>query len=230
MIEKLEVDSVILAYNSKVILQDVYLKSEIGKVTGILGRNGCGKSSLLKIIYGEILNIDKSVRINGKTLLGSFRSPKDLQYLPQENFIPKNLRLKRVFKDFDLSYSEFFNLFPTYQNYFNTKVGNLSSGQTRLIELYIILKSKTKFCLLDEPFSHIMPKHVSEIQKLINREKVNKGIIITDHMYKNVLDISDELYLISNGKTHKIKELKELEHLGYLRMKNDIAAYESRQP
>ena len=219
MTDKLEVDSVILTYKSRVVLQDVYLKSEVGKVTGILGRHGCGKSSLLKIIYGDILIKDKSVRLNGKTLVGSHRSTENFRYLPQDNFIPKSLKLKRVFEDFNLNFSEFTTLFPTYKNSYNKKVEYLSGGQTRLIELYIILKSTTKFCLLDEPFSHIMPKDISMIQKLIQQEKMNKGIIITDHMYKIVLELSDNLYVINNGKTHLINDVKELESLGYLRIK-----------
>ncbi len=67
----LEVDGVILEFNSKRILQDVYLKSESGKVTGLLGRNGSGKSCLMKIIYGELVPNDKSVRIDGHALLNN---------------------------------------------------------------------------------------------------------------------------------------------------------------
>lgn len=53
MINQLEIDSVILELNSKRILQNVYLKSETGKITGLLGRNGTGKSCLMKILFGR---------------------------------------------------------------------------------------------------------------------------------------------------------------------------------
>ncbi len=64
MKHSLEVDSVILEYAKNRVLQDVYLKVEIGFVKGLLGRNGSGKTCLMNIIYGEIKTNDKSIRIN----------------------------------------------------------------------------------------------------------------------------------------------------------------------
>ena len=72
--------------------------------------------------------------------------------------------------------------------------------------------------MLDEPFSQIMPIHVDTIKKLIKREKEKKGIIITDHMYKDIIDICDNLYVINNGKTYLTKNIKDLEILGYARI------------
>ena len=68
MENRLEIDSVQLSFGEKAILKSIYIKSETGKVTGILGRNGCGKSCLLKLIFGEIHSSEKSVRINGEAL------------------------------------------------------------------------------------------------------------------------------------------------------------------
>ena len=96
MTNLLEVDSVILEFDSKRVLQNVYLKSETGKVTGLLGRNGAGKSCLMKIMFGELIPNDKSIRINGNALVTSDRSPKDLRYLPQKRFVPNSLTIKRV--------------------------------------------------------------------------------------------------------------------------------------
>lgn len=59
----LEIDSVILEYGLKRILQNVYLKTETGKITGLLGRNGSSKSSLMKILFGELNPSNKSIRL-----------------------------------------------------------------------------------------------------------------------------------------------------------------------
>ena len=211
----LELDSVILEYKTKRILQDVYLKSETGKVTGILGRNGTGKSSLMRILFGEIIPTDKSIRINGNSLVSSYRSPEDLRYLPQSKFIPKSLTISRIFKDFKLDFSDFVNAFPEFEKFYKSKLIKLSGGEGRIIEIYSILVSQTKFCMLDEPFSQVMPMHIETIKNLISREKRNKGILITDHMYKHVIDISDDLYLIKDGKTNLTSDVKDLETLGY---------------
>ena len=212
----LTIDSVILEYGRRRILQDIYLSCETGKIIGLLGRNGTGKTSLLKTIFGEVFPSSKSVRINEKALLGSYRSYKDIKYLPQSNFIPKSLTLKRVFEDFDLDFQSLVNDFSIFQSLYDIKIKHLSGGERRIIEIYLILVSETKFCLLDEPFSQIMPVHVDTIKKIISREKENKGIILTDHLYQHVLSLSDKIHVINNGKTNIAKDIHDLEHLGYV--------------
>jgi len=218
MTHTLEVDSVILEFDSKRVLQDVYMKSETGKVTGLLSRNGAGKSCLMKIIFGELVTNDKSIRLNGNAINNEYRCPGDIRYLPQGRFIPKYLIIKRIFDDFELDYSEFTNEFPEFEKFYKAKFKNLSGGEQRIIEIYAILASKTKFCMLDEPFSHVMPVHVDAIKKLILKEKKNKGIIITDHLYKHIIDICDNLYVINNGKTYLTKSIQNLVTLGYVRI------------
>lgn len=213
----LEVDSVILAFGERRILQDVFLKNKTGQITGILGRNGSGKTCLLNIIYGELKTADKSIRIDDTTIFEGYKHPKNLRYLPQFNFIPKNLRIKRIFKDFSLDFAQFSAYFPSFVKYYNSPLKNLSVGECRIVEIYTILASKTKFCLLDEPFSQIMPVHIQTIKNIINKEKQNKGIIITDHLYNHVLDICDNIYLIADGKTHLTKSKDDLVRLGYIR-------------
>jgi ABC-type multidrug transport system ATPase subunit len=212
----LEVDSVILEFNSKRVLQDVYMKSETGKVTGLLGRNGSGKSCLMKIIYGDLLLTDKSVRLNGKSIDKEYRSPRDIRYLPQRQFMPKFLTIKRIFEDFELDFSDFKNEFPEFEKFYKSKLKNLSGGEQRIVEIYAILASKTKFCMLDEPFSQVMPLHVESIKNLILREKKYKGIIITDHLYKDIIEICDNLYVINNGKTYLTKSVQDMVTLGYI--------------
>ena len=99
MTNTLEIDSVILEFGSKRVLQNVYLKCETGKITGLLGRNGSGKSCLMNIMYGELIPNDKSIRFNGESFIDNKRNPQDLRYLPQFSFIPKSLS--------NLSYSIF---------------------------------------------------------------------------------------------------------------------------
>jgi len=218
MSQTLEIDSVILEFDNKRVLQDVYFKSETGKVSGLLGRNGSGKSCLLRIIYGELIPTDRSVRLNGQTLFDAFQYPNNIRYLPQFGFIPKSLTIKRIFKDFKHDFSDFINVFPGFKKYYNTRLKKLSGGERRIVEIYSILVSKTKFCMMDEPFSHVMPVHIDAIKDLIVREKKNKGIIITDHLYQHIVDICDELYVIKNGKTYLTKSLQDLETLGYARV------------
>ena len=221
MKHSLEVDSVILEFDTKRVLQDVFLKIETGKTCGILGRNGTGKTCLMNIIYGELKATNQSIRLDGKAYFNGFRDPFTLRYLPQHKFIPGNLNIKRVFKDFDLNISEFLEYFPDFEKHYNNKIKQLSGGESRIIEVYTILVSKTKFCMLDEPFSQVMPVHVEKIKTLINAHKKNKGIIVTDHLYEHIIDICDEIYAIMNGKTYLLKDTSDLVKLGYISKNKD---------
>ena len=213
----LEIDSVILEFGSKRVLSDVYIKCETGRVTGLLGRNGAGKTCLMKIAHGMLNPLNKSVRIDGKVLPGSRRRSSEMMYLPQHYFIPGHLDLKRIFADFLLDFSQFAETFPELAKFFRSKVRQLSVGERRIVETYIIIRSRTMFCLLDEPFTHITPVCHERIRNLIIAEKASKGILVTDHMYQQVADISDGLYFIRDGVTYLTRGPEDLQLMGYVR-------------
>ncbi len=216
MAHRLEVDSILLEFGNKLVLQDVFFHCETGKVIGLLGRNGAGKSCLLNIIYGVLPLVNKSVRLDGKALSRNYRDPNDFRYLPQFSFVPKRNRLRRLFRNFELDFERFVRYFPEFRKYYRSKLSKLSGGEQRIVEVYLILASKTKFCLLDEPFSQVMPLHVETLKRIIRDESRNKGIVLTDHLYKHVTTVCDDLYVITNGKTYLTREADDLKRLGYI--------------
>ena len=217
MNHRLEIDSIQLAFNERSILSDIYLKCETGKITGLLGRNGQGKSCLMKIIYGT-LSAEKSIRFDAITQQTAFKRPDLLLYLPQFNFIPKNVTLKRIFTDFELDFSNFLIAFPEFTKQYHSPIANLSGGERRLIEVYVIVKSKSQFAMLDEPFTHLNPLQIAKVQTLLVNEKENKGLLITDHMFRHITTISNDLYVLNNGKTYLTKNISDIELLGYARV------------
>ena len=218
MIHTMEADGIQLEFGQRKILTDIYIKCQTGKITGLLGRNGQGKSCLMNIIYGSLKNADKSIRFDNIAVVHPFKKTHLLRYLPQFNFIPGSLTLKRIFQDFNIDFPEFEKEFPDYKLRYTTTFNNLSAGQRRLIEIYLIIKSPAQFVILDEPFTHIMPRHIEIIQDIIIKEKERKGFLITDHMYQYVMDICDDLYLLKDGKIHLTKGPDSIESLGYIRL------------
>ena len=93
----LKVDSVQLAFNDRKILQDVYLDCKQGEIIGLLGRNGSGKSSLLKIIFGTLAPSYKYVSINNEYIYRGFHQNR-IAYLPQHNYLPRGLRVHQLAK------------------------------------------------------------------------------------------------------------------------------------
>jgi len=211
-----ELDNVELYFKNKRILNGIYLKAETGKVTAILGRNGCGKSSLLNIAFGNLKPKYKLVRLDNKPLLKPLYAIGIAKYLPQYNFIPDELKLSFIFKLYDLNWSDFIEKFEAFSIYENSKFKKLSGGERRIIETYIILKAKSEIVFLDEPFSHLTPLHIETVKNLIAKEKTEKAIIISDHMYQHIIEVSDSIYLLKNGTTKKIEKLTELEDYKYL--------------
>jgi len=212
----LEIDNVELYFKEKRILNGIYLKAETGKITGILGSNGCGKSCLLNIIFGNLKPKYKLIRIDSKPVLKPLYQTKLVAYLPQHYFIPNGMKVKTAFKLFNVLWENFIVDFESFSIFRNTNFNKLSGGERRVIETYIILKSDRKIVLLDEPFSHLAPLHIDKLKALISEEKQHKTIIITDHMYRHIIDVSDNIYLIKNGHTKRINNLSELEDYNYL--------------
>jgi len=217
MANLLEIDSVQLKFGDRTILNDIYIQSKTGKITGILGRNGCGKTCLLKLIFGEISTPEKSVRINGNVLLEDYRNPDDIKMLPQFNYLPKYVKVIQAFKYFNADFGEFCDLFNEFRAWSHFKIKELSGGNIRIVETFLILKSNTKFCILDEPFSHLSPKNVEVFREIIKQEKEKKGIIMTDHIYQCITELSDDLYVLNNCASYKIDNINDLKEHGYLR-------------
>jgi ABC-type multidrug transport system ATPase subunit len=215
MIHKLEADSIQLNFGERRILSDVYLKCETGKITGLLGRNGQGKTCLMDIIYGTLKTENKSIRVDDVSLSPAFKTPVLLSYLPQFNFIPGSFTLKRIFSDFDIFYPDFEMYFPDFESKSELSLKNLSGGERRMVEVYVIIKSKSLFSLLDEPFTHLMPIQIEKVKEILQTEKDNKGFLITDHIYRDIIDICDEIYVLSDGKLHLTKDFSDIEALGY---------------
>jgi ABC-type lipopolysaccharide export system ATPase subunit len=221
MKHKLEADSIHIEFGGRTILSDIYLHCQTGWICGLLGRNGQGKSSLMKIIYG-ILPSEKSVRFNNIHYNEAYKQNHLISYLPDYSFIPKSLSLKRVFEDFEVEYSSFEKLFPEFVSKHRSTLGSLSGGGKRIVELFVIIKTPTLFAFLDEPFSHISPIQIEQIKDLLLERKNNKGFLITDHMYKHVIDVSDKLYVLVNGKLHLTKSIEDIETLGYVRINQGL--------
>jgi len=217
MTHTLEVDSIQLEFDKRRILSSIYLKCETGKITGLLGRNGEGKTCLMRVVYGS-LKCEKSIRFDNTAYHEAFKRPDLLLYLPQFNFIPKSLSLKRVFKDFELNYKLFENKFPEFTSRDKSIIANLSGGEHRLVELYIIVKSKSQFAMLDEPFTHLNPKQIEKVKELLLEEKQNKGFLVTDHMFRHIVDICDNVYVLTNERTQLTKSIDDIEMLGYARL------------
>jgi ABC-type multidrug transport system ATPase subunit len=218
MKDLLEVDSVMISFDDRQMLTDCYLRCETGDVIGILGRNGCGKSTLLKIIFGTQITINKSIRINGKVYSHPYKHGNLVAYLPQHDFLPKNISIKRIINIYIPTPAgrEKLENDLRLKKHLKKRISELSGGELRYLEILLLVNLDAKFILLDEPFSKIEPLYKEVIIDLIREYRSTKGFIITDHDYNNIITTSDRIILITNGVCKPVDLLTELEHWNYV--------------
>lgn len=213
----LEADSIRYSVGLRKILSDVYLKLEVGRVLGLLGRNGSGKSSLLEILFGSKSADSKNVRIDGKRFHRPFLSGK-VAYLPQNMFLPSGKKVSWAL-DFFLEDEGRIQALKSEERIgkmLPLKIRGLSGGLRRYLEVALILNLDAEFILLDEPFSEVEPIYRERIKAWIRSASARKGIILTDHDYPNVMDVSHASVLLLDSRLTEIKDQADLRRYRFL--------------
>lgn len=215
----LNVESVTKSFGSKQLLNNISLQCETGKVMAIFGRNGCGKSTLLKILFGTVRPDTVIATVDGKIF-----DPKEniaggtIGYLPQDSFLPKSMKVRDLVplycKDAEAQDKIFY--YKGIDRLTNTKAGNLSLGELRYLEIIMTGHLDHSFLLLDEPFSMIEPLYKEMIKEFIDKLRLTKGIIATDHYYNDMLEVADYSYIIKDGATIPVNGVADLQRNGYL--------------
>ncbi len=214
----LEVDSVRLNFGERALLHGAYVRINEGEIVGLLGRNGTGKSTLLAVMYGIQAAQDACVRLNGTYIPKLYQLHGQVGYLPQQSFIPPFLRVRQAFALYQTDVSAVRAYFPGIDEWLPYRFGELPPGRRRLLETLTITGSPASFLLLDEPFHSLSQLEVETLANWLVASKQNKGLLITDHAYRTVLDLSDRVYLLTGqGQTKRLQEpLAQLRQLGYL--------------
>ncbi|MBT2620616.1 ATP-binding cassette domain-containing protein [Chryseobacterium sp. ISL-6] len=214
----MKIDSIIKTFGNKTILHDIFLSCSKGEIIGLLGSNGMGKSTLLKIIFGSVSADQKYIKVNEKLIKNTFDNNGVIKYLPQFNFLPSHIKIKSIIHSFcNKENLAFLINHPLLKPFLNSKPNQLSGGQKRIIEILLIIYSSAEYILLDEPFKNIDPIHINELKDCIVKESKNKGIIITDHNYTEILDIATRTVLLYNGSIKEVKNQEDLKFFKYLK-------------
>lgn len=210
------VDSVHLEFGQNQVLQSAYLTAKTGRVTGVLGRNGTGKSCLFKCIMGGIKPQNIFIRFNDELDTDYGHIGNRVKYLPQNLFMPNNMTLDEAFSLYGVDYDGLVTFETKFHTYQHRAFKELSGGEARIVEMYLTLMTDSEFCILDEPFSNIAPNCIEKMKDLIREQKKNKGIIVSDHLYEDIIDVTDDLFLLRDGYTFPIKSREDLIHNGYI--------------
>jgi len=213
----LHVDSVIKSFGTRQVLTDIYLSCTKGEIIGLLGRNGSGKSTLLKIIFGSLSADAKFIRIDNQLINGLYDNRKLVNYLPQHSCMPNHLKVSTIISLFcDKRNAGLIIANEHIKPLLNKRSKQLSGGEKRIVEIFMLIHSDAKYILIDEPFNGIDPLLKEEIKSLIRTHSATKGFIVTDHDYRNILDIATKIILMHDGGTKAIAKKEDLHHWGYV--------------
>jgi len=210
-------ENVCVSIVGRAIVNNGTVSIEKERITGLLGRNGSGKSTLLKAIFGTQKADDLNVHADGQIVRKPYAVRGLINYLPQWNFLPGDLQIKRILQQYEINPEKIVNVFPELEEDLTKKTTELSGGRERLWSTLSLVYADTKYTMLDEPFTHLAPLHIEKLKEILQREKHNKGILITDHMYQHLLELSDVLYLMKDGNSILIRERSDLVLYAYVK-------------
>jgi urea transport system ATP-binding protein len=202
-----------LFYGAAQALRHVSLTAEIGKVTALMGRNGVGKTSLLRAIIGEQPIASGGISFDGRSLAGLApheRARLGIAYVPQgrdvfplltvkENLESGYAQLQRSERSIP---SDVFDLFPVLRDMLRRRGGDLSGGQQQQLAIGRALVTRPKLLVLDEPTEGIQPSIIKDIGRAIEwlRTKGGMAILLVEQYFDFVHQLADSFAVMDRGE------------------------------
>ena len=209
----LSVENVNLHYGAAQALRNVSITAETGKITCVLGRNGVGKSSLLRAITGQHPVSAGAIDFNGAALAGMApyrRAKEGIGYVPQGREIFPLLTVKEnletgyaPLKRGDRSIPEdVFNLFPVLRSMLGRRGGDLSGGQQQQLAIGRALVTRPKILVLDEPTEGIQPSIIKDIGRAISylRSLGTMAIVLVEQYLDFACELGDNFAVMDRGE------------------------------
>ena len=191
-------------FGDKHILKNINLTIPRGKIIGLLGKNGTGKSTLIKLINDLLTPTSGKVLINGKEV--GIESKKIISYLPERTYLDKTMTVEKVINFFEDFYDNFDSekakkLLKELDLDINQKIAKMSKGMQEKVQLVLVMSRKADLYILDEPLGGVDPATRDYIlDTILSNFNEGASVIISTHLISDIERILDEVIFIDKGQ------------------------------
>ena len=191
-------------FDGKKVLKDVNLVIPRGKIVGLLGKNGTGKTTLIKLINDLLTPSEGEVLINGKN--PGVESKRIISYLPERTYLDKGMTVKEVLRYFEEFYDNFDvekarRLLDDLDLDENMKLTKMSKGMQEKVQLILVMSREAELYILDEPLGGVDPATRDYIlDTILTNFSEGASVIISTHLISDIERILDEVIFIDKGE------------------------------
>ncbi|MAN50999.1 MULTISPECIES: urea ABC transporter ATP-binding subunit UrtE [unclassified Marinimicrobium] len=200
-----------VSYGQSEIVHGLDFTVQPNEIVAVMGRNGMGKSTLMKALMGVIPESGGTATLDGKQISGMKshqRVSQGLAYVPQGRMIFSSMTVRENIQTGLTSTGrravprDLYDMFPVLLEMRNRRGGNLSGGQQQQLAIARALASDPKVLLLDEPTEGIQPSIIKEIAQTLKEIRDQRGltIVVTEQVLSFALDVADRILVVEKGK------------------------------
>lgn len=210
----LECKNLCKSFDDKEVLKNINLTVERGKIVGLLGKNGQGKTTILKLINGLLTPTSGEVLINGKS--PDVESKKIISYLPERTYLDKDMTVEQVIKFFSEFYDNFdaqkaHRLLADLELDTNQKLTKMSKGMQEKVQLILVMSRNADLYILDEPLGGVDPATRDYIlDTILSNFSEGASVIISTHLIADIERILDDIIFIDKGEIRLISSADAL--------------------
>ena len=200
----LECKSLCKSYDDKEVLKDVNLVIPKGKIIGLLGKNGTGKTTLIKLINDLLTPTSGEILIHGEK--PGVDSKKIIAYLPEKTYLDREMKVKDAIKYFEEFYDNFdsqkaVELIHTLDLDVDTKIAKMSKGMQEKLQLILVMSRKAELYILDEPLGGVDPATRDYIlDTILSNFCEGASVMISTHLISDIERILDEVIFMDKGQ------------------------------
>ena len=212
--ELVECKNLCKKFDEKQILENINLTIPKGKIIGLLGKNGTGKTTLIKLINDLLTPSSGEVLINGNK--PGVESKKIISYLPERTYLDKSMKVSQVITFFDEFYDNFnkeraIKLLKDLNLELDQRISQMSKGMQEKLQLILVMSRDAGLYILDEPLGGVDPATRDYIlDTILTNFSDGASVIISTHLIADIERILDEVIFIDNGKIYLTSPADEL--------------------